>query len=601
MATAGIMRGVMFLRHTKRKKDGKEHRYWSIVENRRVGGGRVVQRPLLYLGEINDSQELAWRKSIAVLEEGAAAPRPLSLFPEDHCEGVLPDAAVVRLKLAELRLCRPRQWGGCWLAVNLWRELALDRFWAERLGPSRKGTRWHQVLLLLATYRLLAPGSEWRLHRQWFEGSAMADLLGEDVGLAEIHKLYRCHDRLLEHKQALFDHLVGRWRDLFNVSFDVLLYDLTSTYFESDPPFPEGDKRRHGYSRDHRGDCVQVIIALVVTPEGLPLAYEVLPGNTADNTTLKDFLARIVAQYGKARRIWLMDRGVPTEAVLAEMRAADPPVQYLVGTPKGRLTRLEKGLVDKPWHDARPGVQVKLLPQDGELYVFAQSTDRVAKERAIRRRQLKWLWGRLKQLAGMKLSREELLMRLGAARKQARTAWRLIAIEVAADSAALSYRLDRAKLRRARRREGRYLLRTNLTDDDPARLWGLYLQLVSVEEAFRNLKGDLAIRPIFHQDAARIEAHIFIAFLAYCLHVTLGRRLHALAPGLTPRSAIEKFAAVQMIDLHIPTTDGRELLLTRYTEPEPELALLLDKLKFVLPAQPEPKISAAQTAPPSPV
>jgi hypothetical protein len=327
------------------------------------------------------------------------------------------------------------------------------------------------------------------LHRQWFEGSAMADLLGEDVGRAEIHKLYRCHDRLLEHKQALFDHLVGRWRDLFNVSFDVLLYDLTSTYFESDPPFPEGDKRRHGYSRDHRGDCVQVIIALVVTPEGLPLAYEVLPGNTADNTTLKDFLARIVAQYGKARRIWLMDRGVPTEAVLAERRAADPPVQYLVGTPKGRLTRLEKGLVDKPWHDARRGVQVKLLPQDGELDVFAQSTDRVAKERAIRRRQLKWLWGRLKQVAGMKLSREELLMRLGAARKQARTAWRLIAIELAADSAALSSRLDRAKRRRARRREGRYLLRTNLTDDDPARLWGLYLQLVSVEEAFSNLKS----------------------------------------------------------------------------------------------------------------
>ena len=489
MATAGIMRGVMFLRHTKRKKDGKEHRYWSIVENRRVGGGRVVQRPLLYLGEINDLQELAWRKSIAVLEEGAAAPRALSLFPEDRCEGVLPDAAVVRLKLSELRLCRPRQWGGCWLALNLWRELALDRFWAERLGPSRKGTRWHQVLLLLATYRLLAPGSEWRLHRQWFERSAMADLLGEDVGLAEIHKLYRCHDRLLEHKQALFGHLVGRWRDLFNVSFDVLLYDLASTYFESDPPFPEGDKRRHGYSRDHRGDCVQVIIALVVTPEGLPLAYEVLPGNTADNTTLKDFLARIVAQYGKARRIWLMDRGVPTEAVLAEMRAADPPVQYLVGTPKGRLTRLEKALVDKPWHDARPGVQVKLLPQDGELYVFAQSTDRVAKERAMRRRQLKWLWGRLKQLAGMKLSREELLMRLGAARKQARTAWRLIAIEVAEDSAALSYRLDRAKLRRARRREGRYLLRTNLTDNDPARLWGFYLQLVSVEEAFNNLKS----------------------------------------------------------------------------------------------------------------
>jgi DDE family transposase len=304
----------------------------------------------------------------------------------------------------------------------------------------------------------------------------------------------------------VFAHLIGRWRDLFNVSFDVLLYDLTSTYFESDPPFPEGDKRRHGYSRDHRGDCVQVIIALVVTPEGLPLAYEVLPGNTADNTTLKAFLARIEAQYGKARRIWLMDRGVPTEAVLAEMRAADPPVQYLVGTPKGRLTRLEKALVDKPWQDARPGVQVKLLPQDSELYVFAQGADRVAKERAMRRRQLKWLWVRLQQLAGMKLTREELLMRLGAARKQARTAWRLLAIKVAADSATFSYRLDRAKLCRARRREGRYLLRTNLTDDDPARLWGLYLQLVSVEEAFRNLKS----LPLRRQGATSPSGRSFI-------------------------------------------------------------------------------------------
>jgi len=591
----------MFLRHTKRKKDGKEHRYWSIVENRRVGGGRVVQRPLLYLGEINDSQELAWRKSIEVIEAGTVQPRTLSLFPEDRYEGELPDTSIVRLKLNQLQLRRPRQWGGCWLALNLWCELALDQFWAERLGPSRKGTRWHQVLLLLVAYRLLSPGSEWRLHRQWFEHSAMADLLGEDVGLAEIHKLYRCHDRLLEHKQALFTHLTARWRDLFNVTFDVLLYDLTSTYFESDPPFPEGDKRRYGHSRDHRSDCAQVIIALVVTPEGLPLAYEVLPGNTKDDTTLRGFLDRIERQYGKARRIWLMDRGVPTEAVLAEMRAADPPVQYLVGTPKGRLTRLEKALLDKPWHDARPGVQVKLLPQDGELYVFAQSADRVAKERAIRRRQLKWLWGRLKQLTGMKQTREELLMRLGAARKQARTAWRLLTVEVAKDSATFSYRLDRDKLRRVRRREGRYLLRTTLTDNDPARLWGFYLLLVSVEEAFRNLKGDLAIRPIFHQDQPRIEAHIFIAFLAYCLHVTLGRRLHALAPGLTPRSVIEKFAAVQMIDLHVPTTDGRELLLTRYTEPEPELALLIDKLKFALPAQPSPKISPAQIAPPSPL
>jgi len=531
---------------------------------------------------------------------GRGTAAALSLFPEDRCEGLLPDASIVRLRLNELRLCRPRQWGGCWLALSLWRELELDRFWGGRLPPSRKGTRWDRVLLLLATYRLLAPGSEWRLHREWFERSAMADLLGEDLGLAEIHKLYRCHDRLLEHKQALFDHLVGRWRDLFNISFDVLLYDLTSTYFEADPPFAESDKRRHGYSRDHRPDCVQVVIALVVTPEGLPLAYEVLPGNTADNTTLRDFLARIERQYGKARRIWLMDRGIPTEVVLAEMRGADPPVQYLVGTPKGRLTRLEKDLLAKPWQQARPGVRVKLLPRDGELYVFADSANRVAKERAMRRRQLKWLWARLKQLSMMALSREELLMKLGAARAHAPAAWRLVVIAVAPEGVTFTYHLDRNRLRRARRREGRYLLRTNLTEDDPAKLWNLYLLLVRVEEAFKNLKGDLAIRPIFHQDQARIEAHIFIAFLAYCLHATLARRLHALAPGLSPRSVIEKFAAMQMIDVHVPTTDGRELLLTRYTEPDAELRLLLDKLKLALPAQSPPKITTAQIAPQPP-
>ena len=301
--------------------------------------------------------------------------------------------------------------------------------------------------------------------------------------------LYRCHDRLLTHKQAVFDHLVGRWRDLFNISYDVLLYDLTSTYFEADPPFPEGDKRRYGYSRDHRPDCVQIVIALVVTPEGLPLAYEVLPGNTSDKTTLRPFLERIERQYGKARRVWLMDRGVPTEELLAEMRAADPPVHYLVGTPKGRLTRLEKPLVAQPWQEARPGVQVKLLAQEGELYVLAQSRDRVAKERAMRRRQLKRLWARLKQLSTMQLTREELLMKLGAARDQSRIAWRLAVIEVAADSATFSYRLDRNKLRQARSREGRYLLRTNLVEEDPAKLWSHYLLLVAVEEAFKNLKS----------------------------------------------------------------------------------------------------------------
>lgn len=596
----------MFLRKTQRKKDGKTHEYWSVVENKRVAGGRVVQRHVLYLGEINSSQATVWRKAIEVLDDDAGHPRTMALFPEDRCACITPDASVVQLRLSEMRLCRPRQWGACWLAGQLWQALQLDQFWTVRLPPSRKGTRWDQVLQVLVAYRLIAPGSEWKLHRDWFGKSAMADLLGADFGLAEAHKLYACHDLLLQHKDALFAHLMARWRDLFNANFDVLLYDLTSTYFEINASdVAEGDKRRHGYSRDKRPDCPQVVIALVVTPDGLPLAYEVLPGNTADCTTLRMFLARacpceaqrkrgIEQQYGRARRVWVMDRGIPTEAVLAEMRDSDPPVQYLVGTPKGRLSRLEKQLLAKPWQEARPGISVKLLAADGELYVFAESADRVSKERAMRRRQLKWLWKRLRELAAMQAPREEMLMKLGAARARAPTAWRLVDIAMDKAGAGFSYALNRQKLRQIRRREGRYLLRTNLTENDPALLWQYYTQLVAVEEAFKNLKGDLAIRPIFHQDERRVEAHIFIAFLAYCLQVTLQRRLHALAPGLTARSALEKFAAVQMIDVHLPTTDGRELLLTRYTQPEPELQLLIQQLKVSLPPQPPPRIATGR-------
>ncbi|GAC1666608.1 MAG: hypothetical protein PVS2B1_25130 [Candidatus Dormibacteraceae bacterium] len=294
----------MFLRQTRRRKDGKTHSYWSVVENQRLQGGRVVQRHVLYLGEISPSQAAAWRKSIEVFDEDAGRPRTLALFPEDRCAVVTPDRSTVQLRLSEMRLCRPRQWGACWLAGQLWEELQLDRFWSERLPVNRKGTRWDQILQVLVSYRLIAPGSEWKLHRDWFGRSAMADLLGSDFRLAEPHKLYACHDFLLAHKADLFSHLVTRWRDLFNVSFDVLLYDLTSTYFEINAAdVPEGDKRRHGYSRDKRPDCPQVVIALVVTPDGLPLAYEVLAGNTADCKTLRMFLDKIEQQYGRAARL----------------------------------------------------------------------------------------------------------------------------------------------------------------------------------------------------------------------------------------------------------------------------------------------------------
>jgi transposase len=584
----------MFLKCSTRKKDGKEHRYWSLVENRRVGVNRVVQRHVLYLGEINDSQQVAWRKTIEVFADGETRSQTMALFPEDRSVEV-DDETVVQIRLKELELRRPRQWGACWLACRLYERLGLDEFWAARLPPNRKGTRWDLILKALSCYRLIDPGSEWRLHRQWYEHSAMSDLLGAGYELAEIHKLYECLDRLLEHKRALFDHLTQRWKDLFNAKFDVLLYDLTSTYFESDPPFPEGDKRKHGYSRDKRFDCVQVVIALIVTPEGFPLAYEVLAGNTVDNTTLRGFLKKIQEQYGKAERIWVMDRGIPTEAVLAEMRASDPPVQYLVGTPKGRLSRLEQALTQQPWQKVREGVEVKLLPQEGEVYVLAQSTDRVNKERSMRRRQLKKLWKRLHKLQEMKLARDRFLLKLGAAKEQSPAAWRLLSIQIPEGERIEGFRfsLRKDKLRTVRRREGRYLLRTNLTGRNPAEMWTFYTQLVHVEEAFRNLKGDLAVRPVFHQKQGRVEAHIFVAFMAYALQVTLHRRLRDMAPGLTPRSVLEKFKAMQMIDVHLPTTDGRRVILSRYTQPEPELQVLLQQLRLRLPDQPPPRITAS--------
>ncbi len=587
----------MFLRCKIRRKDGKEHRSWSVVENRRVRGGRVVQRHVLYLGEINDSQRAAWARAIEIFGDGGGA-KQIALFPEDRVAPALP-CDVVSIRLSGMRLRRPRQWGGCWLAMLLWDELRLDDFWRPLLPPSREGTDWLNVLKTLVVYRLIDPGSEWRLHRHWFEHSAIGDLLGEDVALVQPNTLYRCHDFLLAHKARLFTFLRERWTDMFQADFDVLLYDLTSTYFECDPP--EAGKRKHGYSRDKRPDCVQVVIALVITPDGFPLAYEVMDGNTSDKTTLKAFLSKIEAQYGRAKRTWVMDRGIPTEDVLAEMRDAPTPIRYLVGTPRGRLTKLEKALASKPWQDVRDSVRVKLVEDGDETYVLARSEGRREKEQGMRRRRLRKLIKRLRQLQGQALTRDELLLKLGAAKKEAGKAYRLLTIKTPAKDEPVTpqtfgFSLDRKKLREARRREGGYLLRSNIAADDPAHLWSLYLHLVEIEQTFKELKSDLAIRPIHHQLENRIEAHIFVAFLAYCLMVTLKQRLKALAPGLTPRAVIEKLGAIQMIDVELPTTDGRTIVLPRHTEPEDDHRLLLQRLKLDLPAQPPPKAMASLQA-----
>jgi transposase len=674
----------MHLKCRVRKKNGKEYRSWSIIESQRIGRA-VVQRHVLYLGEINEQQSLAWEKAISVFDETSGQARQMAFYPEGRA--LSPNEVdSIQVRMSALTLEHPRQWGACWLANELWEKLKLDEFFSARLGESREGTAWEKVLRVMVTYRLLSPGSEWRLHRQWFGTTALPDLLGVNDRVAQPKTLYRCMDLLLEHKDALFAFLRERWVDLFSASYDILLYDLTSVYFECDVPENESDPRKFGYSRDRRSDCVQVVIALVVTPDGLPLAYEMMPGNTADKTTLAAMIDLIQKRHGKADRVWILDRGIPTEETLERMRTSTPPTSYLVGTPKALLNKLEAKLTERPWQEVREQLRVKFLPTDGEVYaltasgaqktkacaqlrrqlkkywkrlrelakpptatrdellvqlgeaaqqagaaaelvavevsstgqlsyrlerakvreqlrvkvapadgevyVLTESGARITKERSMRRRKLKKYWQRLGELAEQKNNtRDELLVKLGKAEQDAGAAAKLVAVEVSPPGQ-LSYRLDRAKLREVRRREGRYLLRTNLKDTDPAVLWRYYMQLVFVEEVFRILKGDLSVRPVFHQKPDRIEAHLFIAFLAYCLSITLRQQLRQLASGLMPRPVLDKFATVQMLDVCVPTTDGRELLLVRRTEPDRDVALLLDQLKLTFPAQPPPRIRA---------
>jgi transposase len=591
----------MYLRSNKRIKDGKEHRYYTVVESRRLSSGKVAQKQVLYLGEINDSQQTAWRKTLEVFDEEQQRFAPLSLFPEDR---PIPADALdsVQVKLSEMQLQRARPYGNCWLGCELWRQLELDWFWAEKLPKGREAVAWSQVLELLVVNRLIDPGSEFRVHRQWFDQSAMDVLLGQDFAVAEKDRLYRCLDRVLEHKQDLFVHLQQRWKDLFAAEFDLLLYDLTSTYVEG--AAEQNPKAKYGYSRDGRPDCKQVVIALVMTPTGLPLAYEVMDGNTSDKSTLRGFLDKIESMYGQARRVWLMDRGIPTEAVLAEMRTARQETFYLVGTSRSKVKQYERKWLELPWQKVRDSVQVKLFAEGGELYVLAKSEGRQAKEIAIRRKKLARLLRKLRAMRRSCPKRDQLLMRVGAAKTDVGRAFGFVKINLPGAGQAVTretftFQLDKTKLKEAELRDGHYLLRTNVVAEDPAVLWDRYMQLTQIEAAFKCLKSDLGIRPIYHQLEHRVEAHILVAFLAYCLTVTLKHRLQMHAPGLTPRAVLEKLAAIQMLDVSFPTTDGRRLVMPRYTEPEPEQALLLHHLQLALPPQPPPRITALTSTSPA--
>jgi len=589
----------MFLRSTNRKKDGKDHRYFSIVENRRVPGGKTVQRTVLYLGEINDQQQAAWRKTLEVFDEAEQRYTTMSLFPEDR---EIPADALdsVQVKLSGLELRRPRIFGNCWLACELWQQLGLDQFWQQRLPEAREAVSWEKVLRLLVVNRLLDPGSEFQVHRQWFVDSAMDELLETDFTVAGKDRLYRCLDRVLAYKQELFVWLKQKWADLFGAEFEVLLYDLTSTYFEGE--MEQNPKAKRGYSRDKRPDCLQLVIALVVTPDGFPLAYEVMKGNTSDRTTLRSFLQKMEATYGQAQRVWVMDRGIPSEAILQEMREPERQTFYLVGTPKGKINQHAKKWLDLPWQRVRDSVEVKLYQQEGELYVLAKSEGRQAKESAMRRKRLARLLRKLRVMRKSLPKRDQLLLRIGAAKKEAGRAFGFVKIQIPpADQAVtretFSFQVRKAKLRAAEQRDGHYLLRSNLTGEDPAVLWTRYVQLTQIESVFRCLKSELSIRPIRHQLEHRADAHILLAFLAYCLHVTLKNRLMVHAPGLTPAAVFEKLATIQMVEVWIPLLDGRWLVLPRHTQPEKDVQAVLDHIHITLPSQPPPRIKASQATP----
>jgi transposase len=589
----------MFLRSTRRKKHDRIHRYFSVVENRRLPGSRTVQRTVLYLGEINDQQQAEWRKSLEVFDEDEQDYRTMCLFPDDR---EVPADALdsIQVKLSGLELRRPRTFGACWLGCELWQQLGLDEFWQQRLPEAREAVSWEKVLQLQVVNCLLDPGSDFRLHRQWYVDTAMDELLETDFAVAAKDRLYRCLDRVLPHKQELFVWLKQKWADLFHSDFEVLLYDLTSTYFEGE--MEQNPKAKRGYSRDKRPDCLQLVIALVVTTDGLPLAYEVMKGNTSDRTTLPGFLKKIEETYGKARRVWVMDRGVPSEAILKDMRSPEGQTFYLVGTPKSKINQHEKKWLDLPWQKVRDSVEVKLYEHEGELYVLAKSGGRQAKENAMRRKRLVRLLRKLRAMRKSLPKRDQLLLRVGAAKKEAGRAFGFVKIQMppvgqAVTRETFSFDVDKAKLKAAEQRDGHYLLRSNLTGEDPAVLWTRYVQLTQIESVFRSLKSELSIRPIGHQLEHRADAHVLVAFLAYSLQVTLKNRLMMYAPGLTPAAVLEKLATIQMVEVWIPMVDGRWLVMPRHTQPEPDVQALLNQIRITLPSQPPPRIKASQITP----
>lgn len=583
----------MYLKKHKRKKNGKYNTYYSIAEKRKVSRGRYVEKMVLYLGEISDSQKKSWEKSIEIINEDNQPVRK-SLFAYDQDNHTRPDVDTIAVKLSKMKLENPRSFGNCWLGCEIWDTLGLDTFWSERIDTAKSPVEYSKVIKLLAVNRLIRPGAEFYVHQHWFTQTAMDVLLDCDFEVAEKNRLYRCLDRILPYKEELCSYLKDTWQMMFHLEYDILLYDITSTYFEG--LCKQNPKAKFGHSKDHRSDCRQILIALVVTPDGFPINYEILAGNTSEKTTLKPLLNKIESKYGKAGRVWLMDRGIPTEAVLEYMR--DNDIGYLVGTPRKLLDEFQKELSVKNWHDVTDSVRIKYIDKEGECYVLAQSKDRMAKERAMRKRKLRNYLEGLEKLKNCR-NRDIFMQRLGKLKHHAGSSHKCVTLTIPKSQSRIEegkfdYKLEADKYREMIRCDGTYFLRTNQTGKDGSELWQEYMLQCNVEQAFKELKSDLGVRPVYHHKEDRVDAHVFVAFMSYCLQVTLRHRLRASACGITSQAVLETMSRIQMLDVSFETQDGRTLLMQRYTEPDGDQKLLLHHLRMDMPPQKPPKIYSGQ-------
>jgi transposase len=589
----------MFLRPHQRSKDGKDHTYWSLVETVRTANG-PRQRTLCYLGELNGSAQARWLKSVEVFNEQGEA-QQLKLFPA-HVEAPDDDPQVARVLVNRVRLERTRQFGACFLGWELWKHLELERFFEQAVDDDPADVAWSRVAAVLAINRLCAPGSELAVEERWYPATALDDLLEIEEGKINDTRLYRCLDRILPHKTKLEKHLKQRYGELFGAEFDVLLYDLTSTYVEG--AAEKNPMMVRGYSRDHRPDCEQMVIALIVNSEGFPFSYETFDGNRADVSTMETILRMVERKYGKARRIWVFDRGIVSEENLAAIRKRGG--QYLVGTPRRQMKRFEAELLKEDWTQVRPDVEVKrvAIPQGNETYILCRTTGRKEKERAIRKRFSMRIEEALRRLQttiaeGRLKDRNKMERRLG--KIQARHSQVNDLYEVTLRDTPAGVRLVwemKAEQKVWRDlREGAYLLRTNLQADSAEEMWSKYMQLTEAEASFRALKSELSIRPLFHQKEPRVKAHVLVAFLGYALWVTLKhllKRRPAIVPRpsdsgvdntqpISPKKALALLSTVQSADIVLPTTDGREIRLRRITEPTAEQKSLLHQLRLSLP------------------